>query len=138
MATPAPPTPPSNPDALLHLAQARQNYQLYQELKRGGQHLDWAVTLLFYTALHLTEAYLVERASSAFDLPRGHEERSAAIRRALPQIHADYQFLRTRSTWARYHIHKPKPTPELLRQYETQPFARIVAELRRLGFRLAP
>jgi hypothetical protein len=73
MATPAAPLPPSRPDALLHLAQARQNYELYQQLKQAGQHLDWAVTLLVYTALHLAEAYLAETASSAFDLPKGHE-----------------------------------------------------------------
>src|SRR5437588_7560509 len=113
MATPAPPTPPSKPDALLHLPQARDNYRLYQELKQGGQHLDWAVTVLFYTALHLAEAYLAETISSAFARPKGHEERSAAIRKHLPQIYGDYQFLRTRSTWARYHVQKPKPNPEL-------------------------
>src|SRR3954447_14599443 len=36
------------------------------------------LTLLFYTALHLAEAFLAEKASSAFELPKGHEERSAA------------------------------------------------------------
>jgi hypothetical protein len=88
--------------------------------------------------LHLAEAYLTERASSAFDLPKGHEERSAAIGKHLPQIYGDYRFLQIRSTWARYHIDKPKPTPELLQQYETQQFARIAAELRRLGISLGP
>lgn len=130
--------PPSRSESLLHLAKARQNYRLYQQLKRGGDDLDWAVTVLFYAALHLAEAYLVEISPSAFSRPKGREERSAAIRRHLPQIYADYQFLRTRSTWARYHVRKPKPTPQAVQQYETQQFARIVDELRRLGVSLAP
>lgn len=136
MAPPPPPTPPSKPAALSHLAQARHNYHLYQELRTGGTHLDWAVTLLFYTVLHLAETYLAERASSAFDLPKGHEERSAAIGRHLPQIYDDYRFLQIRSTWARYDIDRPKPTPALVQQCETQQFARIVAELGRLGINL--
>ena len=45
----------------MHLDQARQDYTLNQELKRRGQYLDWAVTVLFYTALHLAEACLVEK-----------------------------------------------------------------------------
>ncbi len=130
--------PPLKPEAHLHLVQARQNYHLYQALKQGSQHLDWAVTVLFYTALHLAEAYLAENTSDAFSRPRGHEERSAAIRRHLPQIYSDYQFLRTRSTWARYHVQKPKPGPELVQRYETEQFARIAGELRRLGFSLDP
>jgi hypothetical protein len=69
-------------------------------------------------------------------MPKGHEERSVAISRHLPQIYGDYQFLRTRSTWARYHVQKPKPTAELIEQYEAGQFARIVEALARLGIRL--
>ena|SRR5437899_7371400 len=128
--------PPSKPQALLHLAQARQNHDLYQQLKREGKHLDWAVTVLFYTALHLIQAYLVELAATGFDIPKDHEDRDRYVRRKLTPIFSDYSLLQTRSNWARYQPNKPKPTVDLVQEYQDLQFARIVAHLRQLGVRL--
>jgi hypothetical protein len=136
MAAPSPPEPPSKPEAIRHLVQARSDYGLYQELKRRGEYLDWAVTALFYTALHLAEAGLAEH------FPRGglksHAQRDSAIYRDLRPIYAEYDQLHTRSNWARYHPQKPKPTPELLQRYETEWFARIADHLSQLGITLSP
>jgi hypothetical protein len=68
-----------------YLDQARENYRLYRRLRSDVDHLDWAVTLLFYTALQLIQAYLVETAAP-YDIPRGHDERSRHIYRKLPQL----------------------------------------------------
>jgi hypothetical protein len=121
---------------LKHLLQARQNYKLYQELKQGGEHLDWAVTVLFYAALHVVQAYFVESAASEAEIPRDHVERDSAIWRELRPIVNQYSFLKTRSMWARYALDKPKPTPLLLEQYESRQFADVLSELGRLGFTL--
>jgi hypothetical protein len=136
MTTPPSATPPTKPLALQHLMQARQNYKLYQELKQGGEYLDWAVTVLFYAALHLVQAYLVETAPSEADIPADHVARDSAIWRRLRPIVNQYSFLKTRSTWARYTLTRPKPTRAVLEQFESRQFAGIVAELGRLGITL--
>jgi hypothetical protein len=138
MSPPPSPTPPSKPAALQHLAQVRDNYRLYQELKSSGTHLDWAVTVLFYTVLRLVEAYLAETSPAVAHGYRTHAQRDVVVYQRIRSIYSEYDFLHTRSTWARYHVDKPKPTSELVQQYETQQFARIVGELRRLGISLVP
>jgi hypothetical protein len=79
MPTPSPGALPSKPLAVQHLTRARQNYDTYQRLKTSGQALDWAVTILFYAALHLVQAYFVEQAVTAFDAPQTHQERTLRI-----------------------------------------------------------
>jgi hypothetical protein len=128
--------PPSKPEAVRHLAQARHDYALYQELLGRAEYLDWAVTALFYTALHLAEACLAEQFQSGG--PKSHAQRDAAIYRRLRPIYPEYDHLHTRSNWARYHPQKPKPTAELLRQYETEWFVPIADHLSRLGITIAP
>ena len=136
MAATTPPTPPSKREAIQHLAQARHDYELYQELKGRAQYLDWAVTALFYTALHLAEACLAEHFQGGG--PKSHTQRDSAIYRHLRPIYPEYDHLHTRSNWARYHPQKPKPTSELLHQYETEWFARIADHISRLGITLTP
>ena len=128
--------PPSKPEAIRHLAQARSDYGLYQELKRRGEYLDWAATALFYTALHLAEAGLAEHFQRGG--LKSHAQRDSAIYRDLRPIYAEYDQLHTRSNWARYHPQKPKPTPELLQRYETEWFARIADHRSQLGITLTP
>ena len=50
MSSPSPATPPLKAAAAKHLELARQNYETYHRLEHSGQDLDWAVTVLFYTA----------------------------------------------------------------------------------------
>src|SRR5690242_11659410 len=107
MSAPPPPLPLARPEAAAHLVQARHDYALYQELKDRGQYLDWAVTALFYTALHLVEACLVEKHRLGGE--KIHKQRDSAIYAHLRPIYSQYDLLHTRSTWARYHPRKPKP-----------------------------
>jgi hypothetical protein len=79
MSTPSPAGLPSKPLAVKHLTRARQNYDTYKRLTTSGQGLDWAVTILFYAALHLVQAYFVEQAATAFDVPQTHQERTLRI-----------------------------------------------------------
>lgn len=136
MAAASPPVPPSKPEAIRHLNQARSDYRLYQELKQRAECLDWAVTALFYAALHLAEAALAEHFHRSG--PKSHVQRDAAIYRHLRPIYTEYDQLHTRSNWARYHPQKPKPTPELLQRYETEWFARIADHLSQLGITVSP
>jgi hypothetical protein len=119
-----------------HLAQARHNFRLYQKLKGEGEFLDWAVTALFYAALHLVQACLIDIASDAFDYPRSHEQRDSFIRRKLGDVWLPYNFLQNQSTRARYHPDQPKPSLDRLQQYEGDHFAMILAALERRGTRL--
>jgi hypothetical protein len=121
-----------------HLAQARHNFRLYNKLKDDGEFLDWAVTVLFYAALHLIQACLLDIAADAFDYPKGHEQRDAYIRRKLSDIWLPYNFLQNQSTRARYHPDQSRPTARKLEQYEADQFAAITAALERRGIRLNP
>ena len=130
------PPPPWKRDIPHHLAQARHNFRLYQMLKDEGEFLDWAVTALFYAALHLIQACLIDIAADAFDYPRSHEQRGSFIRRRLNEIWSAYRFLQNQSNRARYHPDQPKPTVLRLQQCEANQFAAIVAALERRGTRL--
>jgi hypothetical protein len=66
----APPSPPWKRNIPHYLAQARHNLRLYQKLKDEGEFLDWAVTALFYTVLHLIQACLLDIAADALDYPK--------------------------------------------------------------------
>jgi hypothetical protein len=75
-------------------------------------------------------------ATDAFDCPSNHNQREEFIRRKLPGLWNDFNYLQTRSTRARYHPEQPKPTAEQLARYEAEQFARIVAEVRSRGISL--
>jgi hypothetical protein len=133
------PTPqPWKRQAPFHLEQARRNYRLYQQLKAGGDLLEWAMVALFYTALHLIQACLIDMANHAWDYPHNHQQRSNFVLKKLQPLLRDYEFLQTRCDDARYHPQKRRPTLAELEQYEAQQFARIVAEARQRGHPLKP
>jgi hypothetical protein len=128
--------PLTKPDAKRHLEKARSNFVLYSRLKSDATHLDWAVTVLFYTALHLVQAHIVESAATGFDIPRDHPERDSSVARLLPELYTHYRFLSSRSQWARYHVDKPDPTPEQLYEYEANYFKPIETALLSMGISL--
>jgi len=138
MSFPPPATPPLKATAAKHLARARRNYQTYQRLKSSGQDLDWAVTVLFYTALHLVQAYFVEQAATGFDIPQSHQERAARIGLKLLPIYRHYRALEERSRRARYEPDYVPLTLKAIQAYEDLDFVPIVAELRRRGIPLDP
>lgn len=82
-----------------HLLKAERN-QKFAETLTATQYLDWAVTVLFYAALHYVDAVL---AVSGID-PNDHTERQDAIVRniTLKRIYPEYRTLEVLSRNARY------------------------------------
>jgi hypothetical protein len=133
MSSASPPTPPFQALASRHLARARQHYAAYQRLKASSEDLDWAVTILFYTALHLVQAYFAITAATAFDLPRTHQERLTRIGLRLTPVYKHYRTLEDLSKQARYEPDPIPLTPEAVQQYVDFEFVPIVVELRQRG-----
>lgn len=138
MSSPFPATPPLKVTAAKHLTRARQNYETYGRLKRSGQDLDWAVTVLFYTALHLAQAYFVQQAATSFDIPRNHQERSTHVGLKLPPIYRHYRTLEDHSRRARYEPDYVPLTPEAIQTLEDRDFVPITVALRQRGISLEP
>lgn len=75
-----------------HLQQVHHNLALLGELSRAPMtYADWAITLVFYTALHLVDSYL------------------AALR---PSVHPDKNFSRQRPFGRDYYIEQHLPDLE--------------------------
>ena len=90
------------PDIQAHRQQVQHNRQVISHLQQGSDtYLDWVVTLLFYTALHLVDQVLYHNAQLN---PRNHRQRHAAIAKepALAQIYPDYRELEHQSRRSRY------------------------------------
>lgn len=82
-----------------HLAQAEHNEALSQRLEIT-RYTDWAVTALFYSALHLIDAYLLALGMD----PKDHAERlrQVASAAALRPVWLRYRNLLDWSIDARY------------------------------------
>lgn len=130
---PMPPPDSLSQDSGDHLDQARHNYRLYLHLQAEGQFLDWAITLLFYTALHLVQAHAAQFGPW---VPENHEERRAYIREQLNRLFYDYRDLEDRSRDMRYDLYPT--TAEEVQSWHDLQFGRIVGFLARRGIRLQP
>ncbi len=85
-----------------HITRADQNEQFARSLDlTDGFKVDWAITLLFYSALHYVEAYLSIKGHS-----RDHATRDTEIQTngSLQEIWPDYRRLKDTSEEARYRI----------------------------------
>jgi hypothetical protein len=84
-----------------HLQKATHNERFADSLDLSQRsHLEWAITALFYAAVHYIEAYF---AKFGFHCP-DHTERAREISRdpRIRQAFKDYRELQTLSTAARY------------------------------------
>lgn len=84
-----------------HIVQAAHNEALSRVIEQ--QYADWALTALFYAALHYVEAYFYQDSASGY--PRhytNHVDRHAAVRSRLRPIYGHYRALMTHSLDARY------------------------------------
>jgi hypothetical protein len=123
--------------AQAHLEQARANYILYHQLRAEGRHRDWSLTLLFYTALQLIQAYAVERENSPFDIPHGHDRRRLYVQSQLNAVWPDYRTLENASQVARYEQGQPDPSEADLQRRFEQEFTAIRQLIEvRAGFQL--
>jgi hypothetical protein len=86
------------PTTQQHIIQSERNEALFQQLS-NGPYTDWAITALFYAALHLIDAWL-----PAPSRPRRHVARIREIAATprLAVVELDYQELKDRSEDGRY------------------------------------
>ena len=86
----------------LDKADANETFVLGLGLKNQAE-IDWAITALFYCALHHVQAYFVKMGG---DVPFRHAHRDRAIRRdkKLKPIYRNYLRLKDRSRIVRYDL----------------------------------
>ena len=90
------------PDALTHQRKAEHNRRAIAHLQSAGdEYLDWVVTVMFYTALHLVDQVLYHYTRAN---PRDHRQRHAAIASQvrLAPIYRDYREREWQSQRSRY------------------------------------
>lgn len=81
-----------------HIDKAKYNEQFFEDVKHD--YPDWAITGLFYSAIHLVDAFLSRKSIAA----GSHEMRFSYIRqlKELKIIYEDYRSLYDYSINARY------------------------------------
>jgi uncharacterized protein (UPF0332 family) len=97
-----------------HLDQARSNLELAEYLLRehsdNATYVQWAVTAIFYCAVHCVQSHLMRHGRS----PRTHEARGRLIadpRHGVPiNVQTAYELLSQRSRAARYDLATFDPT----------------------------
>ena len=89
---------------MTHLEQAQHNRDVAEALSEGDSPTSrqWAVTCLFYAAIHYVNAHL-----GNLPLPDNHTDRDNYVRGNMPLIHNEYRWLRTKSRDARYRLKRP-------------------------------
>jgi hypothetical protein len=86
-----------------HLSRAHENEALAGSLDLDVTlNVDWAITILFYAALHYVDAYLATKPIH----PPSHDFRDSEIENngSLSPIYNDYRRLKDKSVAARYEI----------------------------------
>ena len=84
-----------------HLNEAKANYTLFEKL-RDQQHWGWATVVLFYSALHLVEAYkCIHHPHLDF---KGHSERNDYVFDNIRTINIGYRSLYSMSRSVRYDL----------------------------------
>jgi len=87
-----------------HIRQARHNAQFLSTLG-CTPYPDWAITVAFYTAIHLVEAHFARRNIDSFD----HRNRRSRVSNHLQQIAPDYRLLENECRLARYECRQLTP-----------------------------
>jgi hypothetical protein len=97
------------PSAKDHEEQAAKNRAFFKDLGgTGAKHSDWAITALFYAAVHDVQALIVSKGWRYIDdqgkswIPRTHTERLSVIKRECKHLRADFESLKDWSEAARY------------------------------------
>jgi hypothetical protein len=125
------PIPPTK--AQRHLEEAKKNFIGYKEQLKTTNDKDWGVVRLFYSALHLVQAYAEsESAKTGEKAPRSHEKRSEFIATHLLPIAVEYERLEQASKGARYYLVKLEESA-IVEIHDTD-FNAIRQHLKSLGF----
>jgi hypothetical protein len=96
-----------------HRTQAERNEDFFGTFDiSGAKFLDWAVTVLFYSALHYLRSLMSKHGylnvSSYGDMDRAFER--LAVLKRNPDIYVDYRGLKDDSWAARYNMWRPAPS----------------------------
>ncbi len=86
------------PNRREHLAKADANAETLASIAAERSSPEWAITVAFYRAVHLVEAWSALRDRHH----RNHRRRNETVNRLLPEIAADYGELYEASRVARY------------------------------------
>ena len=116
------------PQPTEHIAQAEKNERLYDSLL-GTEFNDWAITGLFYAALHYVDAYIVSRTAAS---PPNHNSRNYLVDStlSLTEIRPAYAELYRWSRDVRYEI--PSVSIDEVMQVKARLFDPIRAHIRTL------
>ncbi len=125
---PAPKT--TDREALEHIAEAHANYRRYERFLNNSEEVSWAVVALFYSAVHLMQAYA--HAKTPMNMPDAHEKRAVYISNQMKPIASHYRRLRTASEWARYDM-RPSDAAQTRRLHD-EAFKQILIYMREQGF----
>ncbi|MEA3421361.1 MAG: hypothetical protein U9Q97_06770 [Acidobacteriota bacterium] len=112
-----------------HIKQAEKNERFFNDFDlKNTQFLDWAITALFYSALHYVDAYLAIRSQH----PSNHKKRGWWLNREqnLRHIYYDYAELKNRSEDARYKI--LQFPPHVVSSLEVKEFTHVKSHIRSL------
>jgi hypothetical protein len=101
-----------------HIRQARHNAQFLSTFDLNATpYPDWAITVAFYTAVHLVEAHFARNNIHYTD----HKRRNREVSRSLRQIGRNYITLYNQSRTARYNCQHVTPADAeqvLINDYE--------------------
>jgi hypothetical protein len=118
--------------ARAHLDEAAANYRRYRWLLDANEP-DWALTLLFYSALHLIQAYAEQEAThpGAAPAPADHPARRAYVADRLRSISRAYRALQEASEDARYDL--ARYSAQEVREFHDDEYTRVREGLRARG-----
>lgn len=112
-----------------HIERAENNESFYNQFNLATTpFIDWAITALFYSALHYIDAYLAKYpAGGIHPASHGKREKFLACDNFTQNIYPSYRELRDRSEDARYNlISFSPPFVALLEAQEFQTIRKII------------
>ncbi|KYF76748.1 hypothetical protein BE17_44770 [Sorangium cellulosum] len=115
-------------DEATHLSQAAHNAAFLEAIDKE-RYPDWAVTVVFYVALHYVDAFLARKGRHE---PATHENRErlaktfTELRRVVPQ------YLRLKSASVRARYHGEKPSAEDVQRLIDSPLAELRSRIEAL------
>lgn len=111
-----------------HVSQARHNARFYATIDQG-QFKDWAVTVLFYVALHYVDALLAQIANIHPPIHGVRDNWMSKVAELKP-IYSHYRALKTASHNSRY-IPPTSFTNTYVQQLENTHLAKIKSQIGR-------
>lgn len=97
-----------------HVKQATANIQFLESFIYARSN-DWAITVMFYSALHITEALIWKKANLKrsqennydYDIHcPNHDKRARTVKELIPEIHFQYLQLEKAAHNSRYKVYR--------------------------------